>query len=645
MLTNSLPALEVPKKYLESLEEIKRLEWLLANRNGCYASSTVAFLNTSKYHALLVVPKKSPIDRRVVLSKVDEIVYIDNKKYELGTNEYQGKVVVPQGYKLLESFELDPLPCATYKVKGVVIKKFLVMPNEINAIILRYEIENPEKRNMKIELLPLVNYRSIYSLTTNTFNISTIHGDVIELLYPDGSCLSLYSKETEFIENELPQEKRWYYNFYYSKDAEYKEACVEHCYNPGKFSLESNKKRIIIYLVAAYPWYEKLGKPKRFFGYELKRLKKLLKAFFKKNNAPKEDWIKWLVISLDKHLVKRYDNFYSIIAGYPWFYEWARDALICVPALLRCGKKDEVKSIIKLYLSRRKGLVPNKLESFEGESTAYNSADSSLLLIDAVYEYYKYTLDLDFVKEIWKDLKEIIESYIIGVEGIKMGEDYLINHPPDYTWMDTKYTPRTKAIEIQALWYNALKIMDFFAKKFNDISVYGFLAKKVEANLRKYWNGTYLKDCENSEELRPNQILALSLNYPVVRNDEAKSILKVVEQELLTSYGLRSLARSSSNYKGSYIGDYERDAAYHNGCVWPWLLCEYIKAKLRFDKNANKQELLKKLKDFVKKEIRRYGLGSISEIFDGDAEVPRGCISQAWSVAKILEAACILTES
>ncbi len=639
-----LPALKISGESLKNLKKIKALEWLLTNENGCYASSTIAFLNTSKYHALLVVPKKSPIDRRVVLSKIDEIVYVDDVKYELGTNEYQGKVVVPQGYKLLESFELSPLPCATYRVGDVVIKKFLVMPDNINATVLRYEIENLERRNIKIELLPLVNYRSVYSLTSKTFNISVMHGDVIEILYPDGSCLSFYSNKAEFNENELPQEKRWYYNFYYSKDAEYKETCLEHCYNPGKFVLESDKKRVILYLVAAYPWHKKLGKPKRFFGYELKRLKRMLKVFFNRNDLPSENWVKWLIISLDRHLVKRYDGFYSLIAGYPWFYEWARDALICVPALLKCGRRDEVKSIIRLYLSKRKGFVPNKLESYEGDAIAYNSVDSSLLLIDAVYEYYKYTLDLDFVRDIWRDLKEIVESYIIGVDGVKMDEDYLINHPSGYTWMDTKYTPRVKAIEIQALWYNALQIMDFFSKKFNDISIYGFLAKKVRKHLKKYWNGTYLRDCENSEELRPNQIFALSLNYPVVEGDEAKSILKVIERELLTDYGLRSLARSGKNYKGSYIGNYERDAAYHNGCVWPWLLCEYIKAKLRFDKNADRQELLRKLKNFVEREVKRYGLGSISEIFDGDAEVPRGCISQAWSIAKILEAACLLAE-
>lgn len=372
----------------------------------------------------------------------------------------------------------------------------------------------------------------------------------------------------------------------------------------------------------------------------------MLTKSFENKKILEEDWIKWLIIAADYHVITRFDNKKSIIAGYHWFGEWGRDSMISLPGLcLVTGKIFQAKDIIKTYASFCKnGLIPNIMPT-GSEKPSYNSVDTSLLFIDSVYQLYKQTKDLKFIKEIWPTMKTIVESYEKGTDfGIKVDEDGLITHGPGLTWMDVcidgKYvTPREgKAVEIQALWYNALKIMEFFSEKFEeDKKKYHDLSNQIKKSFNeKFWNGSYLDDCIGDKTLRPNQLFAIGLDFSVLEKSKWKQVLSIIVKELLTNFGIRTLLKSDRRYHSNYSGNMvERDSAYHQGTIWPWLWGIFMKSWIKT--NGQDDKIKKNLKSFVEKKIRSFGLGTLSEIVDADKPFEsRGCISQAWSIGEIL---------
>jgi predicted glycogen debranching enzyme len=359
--------------------------------------------------------------------------------------------------------------------------------------------------------------------------------------------------------------------------------------------------------------------------------------------------MKWLIIAADYHVITRFDNKKSIIAGYHWFGEWGRDSMISLPGLcLVTGKIFQAKDILKTYASFCKnGLIPNTM-STGSEKSSYNSVDTSLLFIDSVYQLYKQTKDLKFIKEIWPTMKTIVESYEKGTDfRIKMDEDGLISHGPGLTWMDVcineKYvTPREgKAVEIQALWYNALKIMGFFSEKLEeDKKKYHDLSNQVKKSFNeKFWNGYYLDDCLGDKTLRPNQLFAIGLDFSILEKSKWKQVLSIIAKDLLTDLGIRTLPKSDLRYHSNYSGNMvERDSAYHQGTIWPWLWGIFMKSWIKT--NGQDDKIKKKLKSFIEKEIRSFGLGTLSEIVDADKPFEsKGCISQAWSIGEILNCA------
>jgi len=643
-----LPVIEIDENTVQNLNKAKKLEWIITNEFGGYSSSTVIGMNTRKYHGLLVASDKPPLGRKVILSKLDEEMILDDKTVKLSTNRYTD-VVYPEGYKYQVKFELNPFPQFTYKVNGIVVKKTIYTNFVKNVIVVKYEFEDV-KEPFVFRIYPLINYRSIYSLTKSLINFKILkENKAVKIVFPDDNFLILSGCEYE--ENGLTDDEKWYKNFFYEADAERGEDCVEDNYNPGyfEFRVYNNTKNLFLMIGYSTPKKE-LDEPKKIIEQEIGRKRYLLTKFFQDKKIPEEDWIKWLVLAADSHDITRFDRKKSIIAGYHWFGEWGRDSLIALSGIcLANGKHPQAKDILKTYAGFCKnGLIPNVLP-VNSEEISYNSVDTSLLFIDRVYQVYKVTKDLKFVKEVWTVMKEIVESYMKGTDfEIKMDKDGLISHGPGLTWMDVKLddefvTPRGgKAVEIQALWYNTLKIMELFAQKMKeDYKNYKNLAKRVKKSFNdKFWNGSYLDDCLGDNSLRPNQIFAVGLDFSVLDKDKMKKVVSIVKKKLLTDYGLRTLAKNDPKFRGKYTGSWkERDLAYHQGTVWPWLFGLFVRSWIKV--NGNKKIIDKIIKSFVKEEIMKFGLGTISEIVDGDKPFEsKGCISQAWGIGEILD--CLL---
>ena len=608
-----LPSLKIEKDVLKDIDRAKKLEWLLTNGLGGYASSTILGMNTRKYHGLLIAGEVSR--RQVLLSKIEDEVDLGGKTYPISTNRYLD-VIHPKGYLFLKEFLLNPFPTFVFEIEGKMVEKKVYMFHGKNAVAIVYNFDD----GLKITARPLIAFRSIYSLNTKPKAFE-------QEFFPNGMIarenelsMKIYSPDSIFIKNEDEEMKKWYWNFFYEEDYSRGEEAVEHLYNPGCFVSKGKRMTIVASLDGEINVEEEIKK-------EIARKKMLIKNF-QKITKIKDDWAKWLVLSADNHIINKPDG-KSIIAGYHWFGEWGRDTFISLPGLcLSTGRFDDAREIIKYFLSKaRFGLVPNT----EGN---YNSVDASLWLINAVYKYYLATDDLEFVIQIFDKLKAIISFYMNGTNGISMDRDFLIYSKPGMTWMDAfvdgePVTPRDgKAVEIQALWYNALKIMEFFARKIDSKSSYSYslFADNVKDSfLKKFWNGSYLKDTDKDDTIRPNQLIALTLPFTMVDEKMKESVLKVVREKLMTKFGVRTLPKDDKNFRGKYCGNIkERDLAYHNGTIWPWL----------FGLIAEKDEI----KDFVSIEIMRYGLGCISEIIDGDEPFEsKGCISQAWSVGTLLE--------
>jgi predicted glycogen debranching enzyme len=396
---------------------------------------------------------------------------------------------------------------------------------------------------------------------------------------------------------------------------------------------------------------------------ELEQRGDLLVHFYDSHReVPISNWLNWIVLAADAFIAKGAGDRKSVIAGYFWFETWGRDTFISLPGLmLATGRFEDAKRILLNFMQRSKqGLIPNYIQDGSGEP-AYNTVDATLWYVNAVLQFLKYTGDFKFIrKHLWEKLKAIVDSHEKGtVFGIRMDSDGLLIHGPRLTWMDAEVdgkavTPRAgKAVEIQALWYNTLKTTQLLANKFDEIR----LAEKYEKmtfEAQKSFNAKFWNDEKRSlfdvvdvssvdASLRPNQVIAAALDFTMLGKDRCEKIVDVMQHELLTPYGLRTLARSDPRYKGMYVGDRRsRDQAYHNGTVWPWLLGPFTTAFLKV-KGHGDFRLEYALKNFIlplfTRQIFEAGLGTLSEIFDGDApHAPRGCVAQAWSVAEPLRA-------
>ena len=658
------------KKYM-NLEKGLKTEWIITNGLGGYAASSIIGANTRKYHGLLVAPLTPPARRFLVLSKLDESIEIVNKKYNIYTNI--GKDYVTDGYKYQKYFEKSEIPVYYYEIEDVKIKKSICMQYGKNTVIVQYNIKNGEY-NSKLTLAPVVNFRDFHTTNTN-HNFKLKQNNVntkLKLIIDKYNEFPIYMKVSEG--KYIKHYDDIFKNMFYIEEEKRGFCAEEDHIVPGRYEIEikPNEQKDITFICSLEENIDELD-GKEVIKKEKNRIKSLIKNSELVQDGIDEDLIKTYIIASDNFVVYRPSfGLHTIIAGYPWFLDWGRDTLISFEGLLLISKRFDIAKEVLLTMIRdvKYGLVPNGYSGFDNRPL-YNSVDSSLLLFEQVKKYLEYTKDEAFIKDnLYDILVKIIYSYIDGIDiddnNIYMDKDYLIisgTQNTQNTWMDAKIdgvaiTPRNgKAVEVNSLWYNALKIMEEITAKFYGIKYakqYGNLAKECKKSFESKFYQKIRKclyDVLGDSKIRPNQLFALGLSYPILdcSTKEAKNCFETVTKKLLNLYGLKTLSKGEENYTEIYEGDsFKRDSSYHQGITWPWLLGIYndaFKNIIKYEKSKIKKKELEvrhskfvnDVKETFTKELKEgKTVGSISELYDSKKPFEaKGAFAQGWSVAEV----------
>lgn len=661
-----------------SLEEGIKKEWLITNGIGGFASSTIIGANTRRYHGLLIAPLTPPARRQLIVSKVDESLELDGKKYDLYTN--MCKNYIAKGYQYLSSFEKEYIPIFTYQVEDVIIKKYICMEYGKNTVTILYQIQNKEHAG-KLVLTPLLNFRDFHADSfRHDFTIEQEEKNrklKVILDHNSQNPIYLYVSEGKYIEHVADS----FQNMFYIEEEKRGFNPEENQAIPGRYEilLEPNTVQEITFVASLEENIEEV-KAKQVINKEIARISTLvydsaLTRTGKKEieDSEKKAWIKDYIIATDNFVVYRPSfGLHTIIAGYPWFLDWGRDTLIAFEGLLLKTKRYAIAKEVLLTCIRdvKFGLVPNGYSGYDNRPL-YNSVDSSLLLFEQVKKYIEYTGDNDFIeKQVYAVLKKIIQAYQMGIDidnnNIYLDEDYLLvsgTETTQNTWMDVKIgeyavTPRNgKVVEINSLWYNALKIMEELAQRYEtkeSSTVYQKMACACQKSfVQKFYNKKRkcLYDVLGDSKIRPNQLFALSLSYPVLDPacQEASQMLETVTKKLLNHYGLKTLAKGEENYIDVYEGDgFRRDMSYHQGPTWPWLLGLYYNAIKQVKEVQKDKEEKKKWKTqyenfvqdvkktYLKEFLEGKTVGGISELYDSKKPYEaKGAFQQAWSVAEV----------
>ena len=662
------------------LEEGLKKEWIITNGIGGYSSSTIIGANTRKYHGLLVAPLTPPARRFLILSKLDESIERDGKKYDLYTNVCSEHI--SHGYRYQEEFIKEEVPTFKYKVEDVEIEKTICMDYGKNTVGVHYKIKNG-KKDIKLTLAPIINYRDFHQMNTeHYFNVQqSVRKSKVRLVIDNNSQTPVYMhvSDGEYKEHYndtfmhmfyVEEEKRGFYP-------------EENHSVPGVYEInvKAKQEKNISFVCSLEENIEEID-VQDLINKEKNRIQKIIekselidetKSKKTKKEKERDELIKTYLIATDNFVVYRpHFGLHTLIAGYHWFLDWGRDALIAFEGLLLIPKRYDIARELLLTMTRdiKYGLVPNGYSGYDNRPL-YNSVDASLLLFEEIQKYLEYAGDYEFVKEmLYEKLEHIIDNYCEGIDvddnNIYLDSDGLIvsgTEDTQNTWMDAKYdgvavTPRNgKAVEINALWYNANMIMYNLAKKTRHI-IKARKYKELAENCKISFNNRFynikkkcLYDVIGDDKIRPNQLFALSLTYPIVEptSEEAKNMINTVEKKLLNPYGLKTLAKGEENYVEVYEGSpYKRDTSYHQGITWTWLLGLYYDSLKNMEKVAEgeeKNQLQEKIKKFVdktnktfKKEIYENGcIGSIAELYDSKKpQLPKGAVAQGWSVAEVL---------
>ena len=669
------PVISFNAEALSRFDEALSKEWLVTNGLGGYASGTILGVNTRKYHGLLVAALHPPGDRTVCVSKLDEDVYVGNDVYRLGTNEFANETF-PQGYMFLKAFSVAPFPAFTYGSGGVEVTKTVFMPKNKNAISVIYKVSNQNSSEAKLRIYPMLTCRYFHTVVNRLKNpllfTQTGGGKELETVFQHPQATIL----CRITEGDFHQKTNWVDRLFYRVEAARGEENMDDCFQPGYFELQVPAKNDKEFAISAAVSSERqmasevlnsignsIEQINASLSQEQLQQRNLLYGFYGlHHDVSASDWLSWILYAADSFSVTNAAGKKAVIAGYHWFESWGRDTFVSLPGLLLVtGRFNGAKDILQTYNQLcQNGLIPNFV-SDKSAKPAYNTVDGTLWYINAVLQYLKYTGDYEFVQEqLWDNLQAIINSHENGTMfGIHLDNDGLLMHGSRLTWMDAEVngkeiTPRTgKAVEIQALWYNTLRIMQLLANKFEDIGLsgkYDAMAQETSKSFNeKFWNPQLgcLYDVLDHKvpdaSLRPNQIFAVSLDYTMLDNGRSRQVVDLVNRELTTPNGLRTLALSDPKFVGKCYGDrLSRDSAYHNGTIWPWLLGPFTTAYVKVNgysiqsRSYAQNNLLLPL---FSQGIQQAGLGTLSEIYDCDSpNTPRGCISQAWSIAEPLRA-------
>ena len=660
------PFIDFGREVCGDLEAAEQREWLVTNGLGGFASGTVAGSLTRRYHGLLIAALQPPLGRMLLVSKLEETAEYDAQSFPLSTNRWTGGTVIPRGYLNIERFRLEgTTPVWTFAFADALLEKRVWMRHGSNTTYVRYDLVRSSGA-LKLTLKALVNYRDYHSLTQSgaaagawRMDIQPVeHGLRVTALkdaapfYLLGATAQVEPAEEWYLNFDLPAER-----FRGLDDRE------DHLH-AGTFTADLESGNPLTIVLSTESGADSTHELQARWARETVLLDQWTHTISRlTDGAPDQTppWIRQLVLAADQFIVRRPlaadPEACSVIAGYPWFSDWGRDTMISLPGLtLPTGQPATARSILQTFARFVDGgLLPNRFP--EGsESPEYNTADTTLWFFEAIRQYYAATEDRKLLRGLFGLLAEIIDRHLRGARydiHVDPTDGLLYAGEPgvQLTWMDAKagswvVTPRIgKPVEVNALWYNALLRTAEFARAIDKPPAeYEHMAAQARANFRRFWSPTMgccfdVIDGPGGDDasLRPNQLLTVSLPSSPLDPEQQRAVVDACARHLLTSLGLRSLAPAHPHYKGRYEGDERRRAtAYHQGTVWAWWLGPFVMAHLRVYRDPAKAA---SFLEPIANHLKSHGLGSVSEIFDGDPPfAPRGSIAQAWSVAEVLRA-------
>lgn len=634
-------------------------EWLVTNGIGGYASGTIANTLSRRYHGLLMAALRPPLGRTLLLAKIDETAEYDGiypqsgHFYPLYANRWgDGTIVEPQGFHYLNRFHLEgTTPTWTYGIGNAQLEKRIWMEPGKNTTYIQYTLARATGP-LTLEAKAFMNYRGYHSTTIVEdwdVNIESVEHGLKLTMHDDATPFYLLSNRAVFF----PQ-MDWYEDFFLTVE-EYRgqpDVQEDHVY-AALIRVVLRPEETVTLVASTEPDPELDG------GQAYSVRQKHEADLLAQANLPDE--LSQLVLAADQFVVARPtaadENGRSIIAGYHWFSDWGRDTMIALPGLtLTTNREDVAASILRTYAQFvDQGMLPNRFPD-EGETPEYNTVDATLWYFEAIRSYYEKTQDKALLTDLFPVLHGIVKAHIEGTRyniHVDPSDGLLYAGEPDVqlTWMDAKVddwvvTPRMgKAVEINALWYNALNTMlRFGAILKQDTAVYASQIAALKEGFQRFWYPKmgYCYDVLDGPDghdgsLRPNQLFAVSLPVSPLTVAQQRSVFDACSRHLLTAHGVRTLSPDDEAYKGHYGGDrYKRDGAYHQGTAWSWLLGPFVIAHLKL---YHDPKTARSFLEPLMHHLNDHGVGSISEIFDGDAPfLPRGCIAQAWGVAELLRA-------
>src|SRR6266404_1822539 len=657
------PPIQFGREICGNLETAEAREWLVTNGIGGYASGTIAGGTSRRYHGLLMAALQPPVGRTQLVGWMDEIVRHGGREFALATHRWVSGAVEPKGFQYIEKFCLEgTTPVWTYVLGDARLEKRVWMQQDANTTYVQYTLLQGSAP-LEMELKALVNYRDFHGATHAgdwRMRVDAVEHGVKVVAFDGATPFYLLSAGAA-----CEARHEWHRGCVLLEERRRGlDDHEDHLFAAlFRARVEIGESFAIVMSTEATAALEGGAARVQRTDYE----SRLVSAW----SASKQDagarvgaaeWLPQLVLAADQFVVKRAlsgePQGRSVIAGYHWFGDWGRDTMIALPGLtLATGRADVAKQILLAFARYVDGgMLPNNFPD-AGGTPEYNTVDATLWYFEAVRQYFAATRDLQTLQKLFPVLEGMVEAHVKGtryqihvdpVDGLLYSGESGVQ----LTWMDAKIgdwvvTPRTgKAVEVNAVWINALETMTLFARVLK-ISSDGYetLSSKAKEGFHRFWNAE--RQCcydvidapgiGNDASLRPNQIFAVSLPVSPLPREQQKSVVDICAAQLLTPYGLRSLAPGEAGYHGLYGGGpRERDAAYHQGTVWAWLLGSFALAHHRV--YADRVAAMRFLEP-LGAAVQRYGLGTLGEIFDGDAPfAPKGCIAQAWSVGEVLRA-------
>lgn len=640
-------------------------EWLVTNGIGGFASGTASGGMTRRYHGLLIAALQPPLGRNQLVASIDETVRYSGTGYALATHRWASGAIDPQGFLLLESFRLEgAIPVWTYALADALLEKRVWMKHGENTTFIQYTLVRAGNA-LEIDLKTLVNYRDFHSSThAGDWHMKIVSLEHGVMVLPFDGATPFYLKSAKAS---CEPRHEWYRDCFFPMERERGLDDHEDHLFAALFQskLSPGESLTIVASTEAAAPLDGAASLAQLADHE----SALLHAWQAQNGksvAEAPEWLRHLVLAADQFVVRRSlpeePEGRSLIAGYHWFGDWGRDTMIALPGVaLATGRPDVARLILLAFVPYvDAGMLPNNFPDAGGKP-GYNSVDAALWYFEAARQYFAATRDTATLQKLFPVLVGMIDAHVAGTRyniHVDSADGLLYAGGPgvQLTWMDAKIgdwvvTPRTgKPVEVNALWINALETMAQFAHQLGKpADVYERLSAQAQHSFQKFWNAdrnccfdvidvpSAAKNGGKDPTLRPNQILAVSLPVSPLSKERQKSVVDFCAQRLLTCHGLRSLAPGEPGYRGQYGGDpATRDAAYHQGTVWGWLLGPFVLAHFRaYGDRAAALRYLEPLGS----NLSAYGLGTLAEIFDGDPpHTPRGCIAQAWTVGEVLRA-------